>query len=400
MKRTDKLTNFIAILLFAAFLIYAAAYAIRAIGNTTVTAEAVATELRPGGVATGIVIRDETVLTSMEKYVDITARDGTKVAAGASLATAMRSEAGLERANRIHAVELEIARIRTALDELDTAEDLTSRDEALRSAVDGITSAVARHELNGMDGDTLSLRSLLFDGSASGATREELRALEKELASLQGSSSEDTKILTAGTGGIFSTLVDGYEPLSAAVLDGITPSKLETILARKPAAPTGAYGKLITGFRWYFAAAMSKEDAAQLKVGRTATLNFGRYYGADVFAKVLSVSEPEDGSVAVVFSCDTALADTLAMRRVSADVVYSAYSGIRVPSAALQTDGDTGTRYVWCITAMQLERKDVEVIYEDEDFAIIARAGTANALREGNTVVVSGDDLYEGKVMG
>ena len=399
MKRTDKLTNFIAILLFAAFVVYAAAYAIRSIGSTTVTAEAVVAEVRPGAVASGIVIRNETVLTSTEKYVDVTAADGAKVSAGAPIATAMRSETGLERANRIHAVEREIVRIRAALEELDSAADLTTRDEALRGAVDGVTSAVARHELGGLDGDALSLRSLLFDSSASGATREELQALENELASLQNSSSEDTKVLTAESSGIFSTLVDGYESLSTADLDGLTPAKLSEILEQDADSHSGAFGKLVSGFRWYFAAAMSEADAAQLEPGRTATLNFGRWYGSDVFAKVLSVSEPEDGSVAVVFSCDAALSDTLAMRRVSADVIYSAYSGIRVPAAALHTDEETGQTYVWCITAMVLERKDVEVIYEDEDFAIIARGSTANVLREGNTVVVSGDDLYEGKVM-
>ena len=401
MKRTDKLTTFIAILLFAAFLIYAAAYAVHAIGNTTVTAEAVAAEVRPGGAANGIVIRDETVLTSGEKYIDVTARDGAKVAAGAALATAMGSEAGLARANRAHALEQEIARISAALDELDSAEDLTARDESLRSAVAGITAAVARHELSGMDGDELNLRSLLFDSSATGASREELQALEKELASLRSSSSEDTAVLTAETGGIFSTLVDGYEALTPSVLEGLTPTKLRTLLDRQPAsAPAGAYGKLISGFRWYFAAEMSAEDAARLTVGRTVTLNFGRWYGADIAAKVQSVSAAENGSAAVVFCCDTALSDTLAMRSVSAEVVFSAYSGIRVPAEALRTDAETGETYVWCVTAMVLERKNVSVIYEDEDFAIISRGSAADTLREGNTVVVRGDNLYEGKVMG
>ena len=399
MKRTDKLTTFIAILLFAAFLIYGAAYAVRAIGDTTVTAEAVTAELRPGGVASGIVIRDETVLTSGEKYIDVTARDGAKVAAGAELATAMGSEAGLARANRAHALEQEIARISAALDELDSAEDLTTRDEALRSAVEGITAAVARHELSGMDGDALNLRSLLFGSGAAGVTREELRALEKELATLRSSSAEDTSVLCAETGGTFSTLVDGYESLSPAALDGLTPGTLRSLLKKETAIPAGAYGKLVSSFRWYFAAEMTEEDAERLAVGRTVTLNFGRWYGADVFAKVLSVSAPENGSVAVVFCCDTALADTLAMRSVSAEVIYSAYSGIRVPAEALQTDEETGETYVWCVTAMMLERKNVSVIYGDEDFAIVSRDGTADALREGNTVVVRGSGLYEGKVM-
>jgi len=399
MKRTDKLTNLIAVLLFAAFVIYAGAYAFRALQDTTVTAEAVAAELRPGGVANGIVVREETVLTSSERYIDITARDGSKVAAGAQLATAMGSEAALEKANRIHALEQEIARISSALAELDSAEDLTVRDETLRSAVDGITAAVARHELGGMDGDALNLRSLLFPGSAEGTTKAELQALERELNSLQAESGEGSTILSADVGGVFSTMVDGYETLSPAILENLTPARLTGYMEREVSIPENAYGKLVSGFRWYFAAVMSESDAAHLTVGGTATLNFGRYYGADVYAKVKSISDTEAGSAAVVFVCDTALADTLAMRSVSADVVFETFSGIRVPTGALRYDEETGEPYVWCITAMQLERKTVSVLYQDEDFVILSRGSTPDALREGNTVVVSGEDLYEGKVM-
>ena len=399
MKRTDRLSNFIALLLFLAFAIYAGAYAIRSLRDTTVTAEAVAADVTLGGPASGIVIREETVLTSAEKYIDVTARDGTKLAAGATLATAMRSEAGLERANRIHELELEVARMSAALDELDSAADLTTRDESLRAVVQKLSGAVARHELSALDSDSLNLRSLLFSNAAAGVSKAELRALQRELDSLRGSSSSDAVVLTTERSGVFSALVDGYEALTPAELDALTPDGLETLTSYTPDKPAGAYGKLVTSYRWYFAAAMSAADAEHLTVGKTATLNFGRYYGADISARVLSISEPADGNVAVVFRCDTALADTLAMRCVPANVVFATYSGIRVPAQAVQTDGKTGDTYVWCITAMQLERKDVTVLYADDDFAVIAESNAADALRDGNTVVVSGKDLYEGKIM-
>ncbi len=399
MKRTDRLSNFIALLLFLAFAIYTGAYAIRSLRDTTVTAEAVAADVTLGGPASGIVIREETVLTSAEKYIDVTARDGTKLAAGATLATAMRSEAGLERANRIHELELEVARMSAALDELDSAADLTTRDESLRAVVQKLSGAVARHELSALDSDSLNLRSLLFSNAAAGVSKAELRTLQRELDSLRGSSSSDAVVLTTERSGVFSTLVDGYEALTPAELDALTPDGLETLTSYTPDKPAGAYGKLVTSYRWYFAAAMSAADAEHLTVGKTATLNFGRYYGADISARVLSISEPADGNVAVVFRCDTALADTLAMRCVPANVVFATYSGIRVPAQAVQTDKKTGDTYVWCITAMQLERKDVTVLYADDDFAVIAESNAADALRDGNTVVVSGKDLYEGKIM-
>ncbi len=399
MKRTDRLSKFIAILLFLAFAAYAGVYAVRSLRDTTVTAEAVAADFTLGGMANGIVIREETVLTSGEKYIDITARDGAKVSAGSALATSMRSEAGLERATRMHELELEVSRISAALDELDSAADLTTRDEALRTAVSALTASVARHELSGLDGSALNLRSLLFSPDAAGVSQSQLRALQRELDSLRSSSSSDAAVLTAERSGIFSTLVDGYESLSAEDLDGLTPASLQELMDSQGDTPAGAYGKLVTSYRWYYAAVMSEEDAGQLTVGRTATLNFGRYYGADIYAKVRSISEPEDGSVAVVFLCDTALADTLAMRCVPANVIFAAYSGIRVPAQAVLSEPASGEAWVWTVTAMQLERKSVELLYIDDDFALIAQSAAADALRAGNTVVVSGKDLYEGKVM-
>ena len=47
----------------------------------------------------------------------------------------------------------------------------------------------------------------------------------------------------------------------------------------------------------------------------------------------------------------------------------------------------------------QLEKKQVELLYVDSDIAIIAAGTSPDALRDGYTVVVSGKDLYEGKIM-
>ncbi|MCD8359143.1 MAG: hypothetical protein LUC06_08130, partial [Oscillospiraceae bacterium] len=130
MKRTDRLTNFISILLFLAMLAYVVAFAARSMQDVTVTAEALAVEYQLSGVASGIVVRDETVLSSSETYIDVSVEDGKLVAVGASLATAVSSEQGLERLNRMHELESEISRVESALAEADTADDLTTRDDS------------------------------------------------------------------------------------------------------------------------------------------------------------------------------------------------------------------------------------------------------------------------------
>lgn len=399
MKRTDRLTNLIAFLLFAAFAAYVIVYAVHALGNATVTAEAVAAELELSGVASGIVVREETLLVSEEPFIDVTAAEGEKLAAGTPIATAVQDAEGLEKARHIHELEREIRRVYTALGALKTADEVTGREESLSGAARNLAAAVARHDTAALDGATLSLDGLLLGEEAGGVSAETLSALQRELVALQGEGTESGTVLTAEAAGVYSGFVDGYEHLGSAALVNLTPSKLQALIDAPAEPQEGTYGKLVRDFRWYFAGVMSSVDAAKLTRGKAATLNFGRWYSADIPARVVSVGPSEDGNVVAVFRCDTALADTLSMRGATASVVFDSYSGIRIPAEAVRTDDKTEGTYVWTITAMQLERKDIEILYAGDDYVIVRRGTTADALREGNTVVVSGTDLREGKVM-
>ncbi|MFR6426407.1 MAG: hypothetical protein ACLUNO_13460 [Oscillospiraceae bacterium] len=74
------------------------------------------------------------------------------------------------------------------------------------------------------------------------------------------------------------------------------------------------------------------------------SLDFPQHYSGTVSATVFSKSEPDSsGEVAVVFACNNALADTLAMRKATADVVYSEHTGLRVPLKAVHMDDDGQT---------------------------------------------------------
>ncbi len=399
MKRTDRLTNIIALLLFVAFLAYAGVYLLRTLRGTTVTAEAVAADIELTGVASGMVIRQETVLTSREPYLDITAAEGQKLAAGSVIATAMRSQQGLERANRMHELEREIARVSAALQEMRSAEEVTTREVSLTNASRSLAAASARHDTAALDTACLNLEALLLGAADASVSPGTLERLEAELFSLRHSSSADSQVLTAEVPGVFSSAVDGYEKYGPDILSSLTPGTLQDMIENGAEPDANAYGKLVSDYRWYFAAVMSTVDAANLTPGRTISLSFGRWYSTDVPAKVVSVSPSEDGSVVAVFRCDTALAETIAMRQVTANVIFGAYSGIRVPAEAVQADDEEESTFVWTITAMQLERKDVEIIYAADDYVIVRRGSAPGALRAGNTVVVSGKDLYEGKLM-
>ena len=104
------------------------------------------------------------------------------------------------------------------------------------------------------------------------------------------------------------------------------------------------------------------------------------------------------GKVAVVFACNAALSDTLAMRKTTADVVYSEHTGLRVPLKAVHMDDD-GQAFVYVVTAAQLEKKPIEIIYQADDYCLVAQSTESNALRAGNDIVVSGKGLSDGQVI-
>lgn len=395
MKRTDRLTTILALALFLAFLAYVGAYAYRALTDRTVTAEATLTSVSEEGMASGVVVRRETVLESQEPYIDITASEGEKIAAGGVVALTMQSEAGLARAGRIHALEQEIGRVSAALAGASSAEDLTVRGASVRSALLELTGAVARGAHASLPGAAISLRSLIF--TEGGATLHELGQLQRELNSLLGSADAGTGEITAREGGVFSAAADGWEHLTPELLDGLTPDGLYALIDSRADISPDCFGKLVTDYVWYYAAVLPQEDAEALSAGSYVTLDFGKNYPSGIPAVVESVSAPAGGEAAVVFRCDTALADTLPMREVSAAVLFGQYSGIRVPGEAVREDG--GGTYVWVITAMQLERKNVSVLYTGDGFCVVERGSASDALREGNTIVVSGTELYEGKGM-
>ena len=144
---------------------------------------------------------------------------------------------------------------------------------------------------------------------------------------------------------------------------------------------------------------MSKADADRLNLGGSATLDFPQHYSGTVAATVFSKSEPDSrGEVAVVFACNNALADTLAMRKATADVVYSEHTGLRVPLKAVHMDVD-GQTFVYVVTAAQLEKKPIEIIYQTDSYCLVAQSTDSNALRAGNDIVVSGKGLSDGQVV-
>ncbi|MBQ9250412.1 MAG: hypothetical protein IJ179_08595 [Oscillospiraceae bacterium] len=110
---------------------------------------------------------------------------------------------------------------------------------------------------------------------------------------------------------------DGLEWLDPEALAGLDVPAAEALLAAEPQSSAGAYGRLVTGTDWYFAAL--SDDELPLNPGGRCLL---RFQGLDraLPARLLSVSEAYGGQRAVLLRLTEGGEDCLSLRKCDAQL--------------------------------------------------------------------------------
>ena len=95
------------------------------------------------------------------------------------------------------------------------------------------------------------------------------------------------------------------------------------------------------------------------------------------------------------------------LREQNAELIISAYDGLRVPKNALRVD-ENGVSGVYCLVGRVAYFKPVNIVYQGSDYCLV-EPGTIEAatesqkslytLRPNDEVIVSAGELYNGKVV-
>ncbi len=363
--------------------------------------------------AFGFLVRDEQVLDQAPgALMEIVLDEGEKVEVGGVVARIYSTEEAAERQKEIADLEAELAQLQ-ALSSGGVSGDVVDLDKQIEDLMLSIHQNVANGGFEDLDNNADSLkylvlrRAYLYNSEGSNLSAD-ISALANRLATLESQTSGDTRQVTTQISGTYSGYVDGYETfLTVDKLTGVTPSTLAAWESLAAEVETDQYiGKLILGQTWYYVATMAAEDAARL--GETVVLRFTSNFKSDITMTVESVSEEENGQVAVVFSANKYLTQTTQMRYQAADVVYDSTSGLLVPLSAvrIQTEvDDSGNTVsqegVYVVVGNRAEWKAVTVLFTGEDYCLVKAAdeGSADALRSGDTVIAKGKNIYSGKVI-
>lgn len=389
MKRSNFYIKLVTAVLFLAVAGYISVYVYNATQNTYVTAAAFSYAIEETISSHGYIVRSEMVLADLTEATLPIVSEGEKVASGQAVAVEYTSRDALGAASEIHELKLRIAQIEATGGE--DASDAASRDTVLE-----LSKIVHRGDLEKLDEISLRIESYIFTGRR--ASQVELPELQSRLAALE-SVNAGMRTVSTPVSGVFSHAVDGFENVGPEKLPDIRPSGLAELFA-EPAGALRASGKIITGFKWYYAALVDAADALKLEPGRTIMLQFSGAYRAQSEMLIESIGRREDGQCVVLFSSERGIHEITRLRGIHAEVVIREVSGIRVPKEAMHLDDD-GATYIYLQTGVRAERVNVEILNEFGDGYLVrdgAESGTA--LRSGATVIVKANNLFDGKVVG
>lgn len=111
----------------------------------------------------------------------------------------------------------------------------------------------------------------------------------------------------------------------------------------------------------------------------------------------------EGGRRVVVFSSNRYLSQATLVRSTGAKLVFQRFTGVRIPDQALRVrDNDDGTTTlgVYALVGRQAEFKPVEIVREGEGFYLVrGTSQNRKVLRAGDTLVISSEELFNGKVV-
>lgn len=412
MKQGTLVTRVVILTLFAAVLAYLGFTVWQGLSEPYQLVTTYTYQMDDGLALDGVVVRRETVIEGRSDLSEILPQEGEKVASGAAVALVYQNATAMQDRRESKELRLQLEQLNYAMRRNDSLGDANKLDSQLVTTLAELKTSASNGELSGLEEQGLDLRSLVLkrtgdlttNAQSLSALQQAAAGLEARLKALNNSSGQLTRYVTVDQSGIFSGLADGYEErLYPDMLDGLTVGQLDQLLQSGTEPSQTAIGKLITGSTWYFATSVDDASAKRLEEGKKYTLAFTGDFGKEVSMKLERLGSSEGGRRMAVFSSDRYLSQVTLTRMCTATLIFERFSGVRVPNKALRVrtnDDGTTTLGVYTLVGRQAEFKSVEIVREGEDFYLLRGTATnRKVLRPGDTVILSNQELYNGKVI-
>ena len=401
MKQGKSYFTVILWILLAAIAAYFGYNVVSSLYAPLMTATVTPYEAGAGYYASGFVVREEELLYSQYGTTVLNCAEGAHVAANDTVATGYRSEDAKTRQTRIDELSGQIEQLQYAWSAVSSVYDQAALDADIAGDLAQLSRYLALRDMNSVSDLSPELKGLILRRTGSDSDRGSLQAristLQAELETLEAQSAGDTSAILAGKAGTFSAAVDGYESvLTPERLMEMTVAEFESVQPDETDA--NAIGRLVTSATWYYACVVPASELSGVEEGDRATLTFARDYYQPVTMRVARLGGNEAGSRLLVLSSDRALQNVTLLRQQSAEIVFTSYSGLRVPKSAVRVEnGQTG---VYILEGTLAKWKPITILHDTgESYVVTLDTSSTNNLWPGDELIINAKNLYDGKVV-
>lgn len=352
----------------------------------------------------GVIVRDEFVFSKNygSGVLEVSMYEGERVGNGNTVAVVYPDEASAERSREAESITREIERMTALYSQSAENYDIGVANDRISDAAISLLTLREEGSLEDVDARVEALRLRVLEREYIYRDKTELLDVISELRAERdkvGKGSVKSRIYSPAAG-YFSQHTDGFESL--LTVDLAMNGSLQDIIGKsETSAETNlnAVGKLIKTNKWYLVSVIPEESAKRLSAGSYMKLKFSDKSLPSVEAKLVRLSDPEDGKVLTVFCCDTHIADFAKVRKISAEAVVKTYKGLKVPREALRVSED-GKNGVYCLIDSQVKFKPVNIVFEKDSY-YISEYDTADtkSLLLYDEIVISAKNLENKKIV-
>ena len=362
--------------------------------------------------ANGYLIREEQVLQDGGNLEEVVVMEGENVAKGDVVARVYSTQEALTNHQELERLRSQLARMEYMRQRGADQSDAMKVNQEIVDAITSLRGSMGVGDFSRLSHQVSNLEELVFRRdytiSTGSSLSDQISALQSQVEALSQETESATSTVYSPVAGIYSAMVDGYEStFDLETLRDMTPNDLLQAASHHSTPSGRELGKVVTSFRWYFAAIMDQEVTRYLAGSDGVQLLFEGSAG-QLSMQVDNVSNPDEkGRVLVLFSSMRDVSSIAALRSQHVELSLGSATGLRIPARALRADQETGQLGVYRVSGAQADWVPVDLVFSGTDFYLVrthvdgeqSTLDKAKMLRSGDQVLIQGTGLADGKVV-
>lgn len=329
----------------------------------------------------GYIIRNEQVVegNNYKNGMEQIKTEGEKAAKGESIFRYYsKNEDNLKE--QIADLDEKIQEVMSAQSNLPTSDvilienQIDEKVEELNNLTDVTKLAECKKEINEL---VTKKANIIGEKSPSGSY---LKQLEEQRVALENELNSGAEYISAPESGIVSYKVDGLEEtLTPENFSTLSKEYLESLNLKtgKIIATSDERGKIIDNFECYIATTSASEEAKNAKIGDDVQVRLSN--NEEIDAEIVYLSQENENEILLVLKIDRQIEELTNYRKISFDLIWWSYSGLKVPNQAIIEQD--GLHYVVRNRAGYLNKILVNVKKQNEKYSIVSNY-TTDELKE------------------